>query len=94
MSHLPSIELLERTHQFPCSFMLKVIGKANNNFIARTVALVRTELKLEFDPPYFVREPVSGRHVAVTLEPEVSGAEQVLALYRRLATLEGLVLLM
>jgi putative lipoic acid-binding regulatory protein len=93
MRHFPSVELLENTHQFPGYYMFKVIGKADNGFIARTVAAVREELFMEQDPPYFVREPRSGRHVAITLEPLVRDAEQVLALYRRLVELEGLVLL-
>jgi putative lipoic acid-binding regulatory protein len=93
MRELPSIELLEDTHHFPTHYMFKVIGKADNSFIARTVAAVREELFLEEDPPYYVREARSSRHVAVTLEPLVRDAEQVVALYRRLVELEGLVVL-
>jgi putative lipoic acid-binding regulatory protein len=93
MEKLPSVELLEETHQFPTNYMFKVIGKGDNAFIARAVAIVREELFLDEDPPYSVREPNSGRHVAVTLEPLVRDAEQVVAIYRRLMELEGLVLL-
>ncbi len=93
MHQFPSVELLEDTHQFPTNYMFKVIGKADNGFIARAVAVVREELFMEEDPPYFVREQRSGRHVAVTIEPLVRDAEQVVALYRKLIELEGLVLL-
>lgn len=93
MNHFPSVELLEDTHQFPTHYMFKVIGKGDNGFIARAVALVREELHQEEDPPYSVRAPRSGRHVAVTLEPLVRDAEQVLSVYHRLVELEGLVLL-
>ncbi len=93
MNEFPSVELLEDTHQFPGHYMFKVIGKADNGFIARAVAAVREELFLDEDPPYYVREPRSGRHVAVTLEPLVRDAEQVLSVYRALIQLDGLLLL-
>lgn len=94
MRNLPSIALLEDTHQFPCTYMFKVIGRADDNFIARVVALFRSELDLEFDPPYGVRQQSSGKHVAITVEPQVRDAEQVQALYRRLVALEGLIMLL
>jgi putative lipoic acid-binding regulatory protein len=93
MPNFPSVELLEDTHHFPGPYMFKLIGKAENGFIARVVAQVRAELDLDADPPYSVREPHSGRHVAVTVEPQVVDAAQVVALYQRLVQLEGLVLL-
>jgi putative lipoic acid-binding regulatory protein len=92
-SSLPTIELLEKTHAFPCPFLLKVIGKSEQGFMARVIAVVREELSAETDPPFRVREAVGGRHVAVTVEPTVHSAQQVLAIYRRLGTLEGLVMM-
>jgi putative lipoic acid-binding regulatory protein len=74
--------------------MFKVIGRGDNNFIARVVALVRDELSMDFDPEFHVREPSSGRHVSITLEPPVRDAEQVQAIYRRLIEVEGLVMLL
>jgi len=93
-SSMPVSELLEKTHAFPCPFVFKIIGKAEQGFLARVVAVVREELAEESDPPYRVREAVGGRHVAVTLEPIVQSAHQVLAIYRRLGTLEGLVMML
>jgi hypothetical protein len=90
---LPTIELLEKTHAFPCPYMFKIIGKAEEGFLARVVAVVREELLLEFDPPYSVREAVGGRHLSVTLEPLVQSAQQVLAIYRRLGVLDGVVMM-
>ncbi len=92
MASLPSIELLEKTHIFPGPFMFKVIGRAENGFAARVVAGVREALELDQDPLFKVRETLGGRHVAVTLEPTVQSASQVLAVYQRLRTLVGLVL--
>ena len=92
-SSLPTLELLEKTHAFPCPYLFKIIGKADQGFAARVIAVVRTELTVEIDPTYHVREAVGGRHVSVTLEPVVQSAQQVLAIYRRLGALDGLVML-
>lgn len=94
MLNLPSIELLQQRHPFPCVFTFKVIGDASNNFTARVVAAIRDELGLELDPPYSLRHTAHGRHVAVTLEPECTSAQQVLAVYGRLTGMEGLVMLL
>jgi putative lipoic acid-binding regulatory protein len=93
MEHLPAIELLESTHQFPGPYMFKVIGRVDNGFVARVVAAVREELAEEQDPPFSVRQAVGGRHVAVTLQPRLQSAHQVLAVYRRVRSLAGLVVL-
>ncbi len=92
MSDLPSIELLEKTHQFPGPYMFKFIGRVENGFVARVVAAVRDELADFSDPPFTYREAVGGRHVSVTLEPTVQTAAQVLAVYRRIQKLAGLVM--
>jgi putative lipoic acid-binding regulatory protein len=94
MGDLPSIELLESTHTFPGRFIFKVIGRVENGFAARVVAAVREELAHEVDPPHSLREAVGGRHVAVTLEPDIATAEQVLAVYRRVRSITGLVMMM
>ena len=90
---LPTFDLLEEAHVFPCPYLFKVIGKPEQGFLARVIAVVREELLIEIDPPYRVREAVGGRHVSVTLEPVVQSAHQVLAIYRRLGALDGLVML-
>lgn len=94
MSDLPSVEVLESRHQFPCRFTFKIIGSATDNFVARTLAAVRTELELQADPPCSIRQTAKGRHVSITLEPDCETAEQVRAVYRRVLTLEGLVMLL
>jgi putative lipoic acid-binding regulatory protein len=93
MGELGSIALLESTHTFPGPYVFKVIGKSDIGFVARTVAAVRDELGNDSDPPYRVRESVGGRHTAVTLEPQVQTARQVLAVYRRLGQMTGLIML-
>ncbi len=93
MERMPAIELLESTHRFPGPYVFKAIGKADNGFAARLVAAVREELAAEVDPPFRMREAVGGRHVAVTLEPTVKTAEQVLAVYERISKIAGLIFL-
>jgi putative lipoic acid-binding regulatory protein len=93
MKELPALELLESTHTFPGPYMFKVIGKSERGFVARAVAAVREELENPVDPPYRVREAAGGRHVAVTLQPTVQNAQQVLDVYGRLRLLVGLVVL-
>ena len=93
MGEQPAIELLESTHTFPGPYMFKVIGRADNGFVARVVAAVREELAEDADPPYHVRGTAGGRHVSVTLEPTVQTVHQVLAIYRRVRRTAGLVML-
>jgi hypothetical protein len=93
MSNLPAVELLESTHEFPGVFTFKVIGDASEGFVAKVVAAVRQELELEIDPPYNTKQTPGGRHVSVTIEPQVESAWQVLAIYGRIQETEGLVML-
>ena len=48
MGELPSIELLEATHEFPGPYIFKAIGRVENGFAARVVAAVREELALDW----------------------------------------------
>ena len=91
---LPSVELLEARHPFPCVYTFKVIGKADENFMARVVAAVRHELGLEVDPNYSLRSTKNGRHVSITLDPYCESPQQVLAVYSRLSGMDGVVMLL
>jgi putative lipoic acid-binding regulatory protein len=93
MTALQTLRLLRDTHVFPGPYQFKIIGKADQGFVARVIAAVRGELLLDIDPPFRVRESVGGRHLSVTLEPVVRSAQQVLAIYRRLGELDGLLML-
>ncbi len=94
MKTLPSIELLESTHQFPGNYLLKVIGRSEDGFVARVVAAVRDQLELECDPPFRVRGTSAGRHVSVTLEPHFQSAWDVLSVYGRISEIAGLTILL
>ena len=92
MDYLPTIELLESTHAFPGPYMFKVIGSTNAGFAARVIAAVRDELRSDCDPPHRLRQTASGRHVSVTLEPQIESARQVIAVYDRIRETPGLVM--
>ena len=92
MDALPSVELLESTHDFPGPYMFKVIGWSQDDFAGRIVEAVRDEMEGADDPPYRVRSTSGGRHVSVTLEPVMESAWQVLAVYRRIREAEGLIM--
>ncbi|MCA9060226.1 MAG: DUF493 domain-containing protein [Planctomycetaceae bacterium] len=94
MLNLPSVELLESRHQFPCSFVFKAIGTTESRFAARVIAVVREELQLAEDPPFSTRTDRSGRHVSVTMEPLCESSQQVLAVYGRITGMDGLVMLL
>lgn len=93
MSNLPSLELLESTHEFPGPYMFKVIGRPEHGFVARAVAAIRESLGTELDPHYHFRQTAGGRHISLTFQPVVQDGGQVLAVYKRLKVLEGLVIL-
>jgi len=94
MKHLPSIELLEDRHTFPGLYTFKVIGAVEEGFVGRAVVAVREAIGAEADPKFELRQTPSGRHVSITLEPNVESAEQVLAVYESLSKIEGVVLVM
>ena len=91
---LPSVEILESRHDFPCEYTFKVIGNADDNFLARVISAVRDELRLDTDPSYTLRSAKNGKHVAITLEPLCESSQQVLAIYSRLTGMNGVVMLL
>lgn len=86
-----SLELLNATHDFPCEFMIKVIGVAENEFVVRVVDTLQ-----RFDPhvTFQTRSTPKGKHVAVTLEPRLESAEQVLLVYEQVRAIQGVVMTM
>ncbi len=91
---LPPQELLDATHPFPCPFVFKAIGRNDEAFVAALVAIVRSELQHDVDPPFEVRPSSKGNHTAVTLTPHVENSLQVLAIYERFRAVDGLVMLL
>ncbi len=91
---LPNRELLEASHSFPCQYTFKVIGIADDHFAGRVLAAVKFHLDESIEPPFSSRATPSGRHISVTIIPDVESAEHVLDIYSKLRQLEGLVMLM
>jgi putative lipoic acid-binding regulatory protein len=85
------LELLESNHEFPGPFIFKVIGFPDRAFVARVLLAVRDELNLEADPPFTMRQSSGGKYVALTLEPYLMAAEEVVAVYQVLQRIEGMV---
>jgi hypothetical protein len=94
MSPLPPAELLDATHQFPCRYTFKAIGRDVDDFVLRAVHAVREVLELAGELESSSRRTANGKHVAVTIELEVATSEQVLQVYARLHRLEGLAMLL
>lgn len=94
MDNLPDLELLQSTHTFPGKYTFKVIGAADDNFIGRVVAAVRSELEESIEPSFSFRKTSAERHVCVTIEPPVESGEHVLTIYQSLREVDGLVMLL
>ena len=60
----------------------------------RGLAAAREVLAADAELPYTLREATGGRHVSVTLVPTVQTGHQVLAIYRRMQLIVGLVMLL
>ncbi len=90
---LPSKELLEERHSFPCPYTFKVIGEADEGFQARIKECVQRELRTNIEPPSSVRETKGGRHQSVTVEPTCPDADSVLRLYAELRKVDGVMFL-
>lgn len=94
MSQLPSVELLEATHSFPGTYIIKAIGRGGTPFVPRVVAAVRESLKMEQDPPFTTRESANSAHIAVTLEIYVERAIQIHDAYKSILEIPDLILLL
>ncbi|MEZ6057811.1 MAG: DUF493 domain-containing protein [Planctomycetaceae bacterium] len=93
MFGMPSLEVLEANHEFPCCFTFKAIGAADDNFVARVLSAVRQELPEGSEPSFSTRATAAGRHICVTIEPSVDSAAHVIEIYQSLKVLDGLVML-
>jgi len=91
---LPDIELLEANHKFPGQFPIKVIGTNTDTFNKAIVQIFREELRLDEDPEYSVRATKAGRHVSFSFSPTFESAQQVLGVYARINTVDGVVMIL
>lgn len=89
-----SIDLLLATHDFPCAFTFKVIGRTEDEFKETVLTVIQEQILESRTVPHSVRETTGGRHMAVTAEPIVESAEMVLVIYERLREIPGVVMLL
>lgn len=89
-----TFELLHETHEFPCPYLFKAIGKDESDFVAQVLAAVRTVVGEEIEPPFNLRKSRNKKHVSVSIEPTVDGPAQVVAIYDNLKVIDGLVMLL
>ncbi len=94
MENEQALELLNATHNFPCAFTFKVIGRSSDEFVSQVVEVVQSAMQSNERIPYSTRATPNGKHVAVTLEPHIESAELVLATYERLKSVDGVVMTM
>ena len=87
---LPSLELIEKLHQFPGPFTFKVIGDARQDFVAEALTLAMTALGDDREFSHSSRTSAAGNHVAVTLAIRMQHPHEVHAVYTYLLKLSGL----
>ncbi len=87
---LPSVEVLEATHQFPLDFTFKIIGDSHPEFVSdvlnHAVAAIGPARTVE----HSVRQSASGKHTSVTLKARCHTAHEVQGIYTELLKITGL----
>jgi putative lipoic acid-binding regulatory protein len=90
VTHEGARELLAKTHPFPCSYTIKAIGRAVDDFAGRTVAAAQGVMARAAAVRFSTRTTPDGNHVAVTLDVEVADPDEVIRVYRALQVVDGL----
>lgn len=90
----PPADLLESTHEFPCTYTIKAIGDSADDFEARILSAAGKNLASSSDLEYSTRATKGGRHLSITLRLVVQNAEQVRTIYAEIRQVEGLTLLL
>ena len=91
---LDALTILQETHCFPCEVMIKVIGRAEGDFVERVLSAVVYGDDLAERPTYRTRSTPNGKYVSLTLEPIFESEEEVLLLYERIRGIDGVVMVM
>jgi putative lipoic acid-binding regulatory protein len=94
MKGLPSIELLESTHSFPCHYTYKVFGAHSDELISVVCVAAEQVAGMSSYVRYTYRQSSGGVHGCVTLEVYMQTAHQVQALYVELGSLSVVRMLM
>lgn len=87
-----ALEILEKHHDFPGPYMFKAIGYAADGFVEDVHKAAETVLgDIDFETEVRVRPSSGGKYQSVTLDVDVDGAEQVLAVYDALRHVQGVI---
>jgi putative lipoic acid-binding regulatory protein len=78
--------------EFPCSFPVKAMGRAEEDFDALVVELVRRHVPDLRENAVVSRPSKGGKWVSVTVTIQATSQEQVDAIYRSLADHEKVVM--
>lgn len=92
MDHWQAQDLLDSTHHFPGTYMFKVVGWQRNDFVERVLDAAKLVIGRAIPVKHSTRSTLSGRHVAVTLEPFVDDSGQVLEIYRHLKDVDDVIM--
>jgi putative lipoic acid-binding regulatory protein len=94
MKNLPSIELLESTHTFPCRYMFKVFGFHGEELIEQVRDAAAAVSGGERHVTWSYRTSGAGKHGCVTLDVWLQTAHHVQAMYTELQGLTSVRMLM
>jgi putative lipoic acid-binding regulatory protein len=81
----------ETLFEFPCSFPIKAMGKAGEDFDALVVEIVRRHAPDLSEAAVSLRESRGGKWVSVTVVIEATSKDQLDAIYRELSAHEKVV---
>lgn len=98
MTQLPSIELLEKTHEFPCDFVFKIIadvvethGETSPELRQKLILDLASEaLDQDISKSLTYKISSKGNHVAYTLIVRCQKPEDVHSVYLKIMTLSHL----
>ncbi|QJD29013.1 YbeD family protein [Methylococcus geothermalis] len=85
---------LDELLDFPCEFPIKVFGSAEGGFAASVEAAVRLAAPELEEVSVTVRASGGGRFVAVTVTITASSQAQIEAIYGRIGTLPGVLMVL
>ena len=92
--NIPSADLLESVHFFPCVYQIRAIGSTSDDFTNRVLSAVIEEVATPSEVDHAEHFTPDGRHVSVILDITVQSADQVRTIYGRIQQVDGLRLLL
>ena len=88
-----AIDLLEANHAFPCEFFVSVIARNEDGVEAAVLAAARGDA-VHASVAHERRASSAGKYMSHRLEVPCASAEEVLQLYARLRTVDGVITVM